>query len=148
MLVWRLIKTRYASSAFDGEGGRKYGGRWNSVGVSASYASDSAALAVLEVLVHLKDTDVPGYSLVSASIPDSLIEDIDKAALPADWYASAAALQVQSIGDKWLLTRSAVALRVPTVIVPHGKNMLLNPVHPESGRISVLSIEPFVFDQR
>ncbi|MEO8946700.1 MAG: RES domain-containing protein, partial [Gemmatimonadaceae bacterium] len=32
MQLWRLVKTKYASSAFDGEGARLYGARWNSPG--------------------------------------------------------------------------------------------------------------------
>ena len=29
---WRLLKTKHAAHAFDGEGARLYGGRWNSPG--------------------------------------------------------------------------------------------------------------------
>ena len=44
MRVWRLVKTKYAASAFDGDGARMHGGRWNSVGVAAVYGADSEAL--------------------------------------------------------------------------------------------------------
>ena len=36
-----------------GEGARLYGGRWNSSGRAMVYAASDAALAVLEVRVHL-----------------------------------------------------------------------------------------------
>jgi RES domain-containing protein len=39
-------------------------------------------------------------------------------------------------------------LRVPSVLVPHAWNMLLNPLHPEAGQARVLAIEPFGFDPR
>ena len=50
---WRIIKARYAKSAFDGEGARQFGGRWNSPGVPIIYTSSSMSLAALEMLVHL-----------------------------------------------------------------------------------------------
>lgn len=51
---WRLVQADYAAHAFDGEGARLYGGRWNSPGQCAVYTAGSLALAALEVLVHLK----------------------------------------------------------------------------------------------
>ena len=59
--AWRLSKTRYAGTAFDGEGARLNGGRWNSVGTRVAYASASIALATLEVLVGLQDTAVLSF---------------------------------------------------------------------------------------
>ena len=39
---WRIVKSRYASTAFDGEGARLYGGRWNSSGTRMVYSLESA----------------------------------------------------------------------------------------------------------
>jgi RES domain-containing protein len=51
VLAWRLCREPFADLA--GEGARRYGGRWNSPGRPNVYAASSAALAVLEVHVHL-----------------------------------------------------------------------------------------------
>ena len=51
---WRLVHARYVAHAFDGEGARLYGGRWNSPGRPAVYTAGSLALAALEVLVHMQ----------------------------------------------------------------------------------------------
>jgi len=51
--IWRLVKAGRTHSAWDGEGAFRFGGRWNSRGVRAVYASSSLALALLETLVHL-----------------------------------------------------------------------------------------------
>ena len=50
---WRIVPENQAASAFDGEGARLYGGRWNSVGVAMVYASQHKSLAALEVRVHI-----------------------------------------------------------------------------------------------
>lgn len=149
MQVWRLVKARHASSAFDGEGARLYGARWNSAGVRVAYASSDPALAVLEVLVHLKDTTLlPSYSLVSGSIPDALVEDLDPLRLPKEWRSSPPPATVQAIGDDWIRSSSSLALRVPSVLVPSGSNLLINPAHPDFSQVTVGSIEPYRFDAR
>src|SRR3954466_15044499 len=51
MRAWRIC--RYAYADLTGGAARLWGGRWNSPGRPLVYAADSAALAVLEVRVHL-----------------------------------------------------------------------------------------------
>ena len=41
----RLVLSKYAESAFDGQGARLFGGRWNSKGTPMVYAASSLALA-------------------------------------------------------------------------------------------------------
>ncbi|HZQ55388.1 MAG TPA: RES family NAD+ phosphorylase [Bryobacteraceae bacterium] len=56
-----------------GEGARRVGGRWHSIGHPVVYMAESVALAVLENLVHMTRQDFPrGYVVVAASIPDRL----------------------------------------------------------------------------
>jgi RES domain-containing protein len=149
MRLWRLIKTKYAESAFDGEGARLHGGRWNSPGTLVAYASDSSALAVLEVLVNLKDDSIlSSYSLVSATTPDKLIETLDRRALPPNWSSSPIPPAVQAIGDKWARSKSSLALRVPSAIVEASDNLLINPAHSEFDRFEVTAIDAFKFDKR
>ena len=75
--LYRLIKTTRAPEAFNGEGARLYGGRWNSPGLRAVYTSGSRALALLETLVHL-DTSapLPAFSLVAVEIGQDDIEHV------------------------------------------------------------------------
>ncbi len=56
--VWRICRRPFAD--LSGEGARLYGGRWNSPGRPLIYAAETAALAVLEVRVHL---DLDWYTL-------------------------------------------------------------------------------------
>ncbi|MDX6710688.1 MAG: hypothetical protein QOH96_1704, partial [Blastocatellia bacterium] len=71
--AWRIVKTRLAAQAFDGEGARLYGGRWNSVGVRMVYTAGSLSLAVLEIFVHIENTDIlPTYSVCAVHF-DSVV---------------------------------------------------------------------------
>ena len=149
MQVWRLVKTKYAHSAFTGDGARLHGGRWNSVGTAAVYGSDSAALAVLEVLVHLHDSrPLASYSMVTATVPNALIETVDAASLPDGWDAFPVAAAVQAFGDAWLRGKRRLALKVPSAVVRDGFNVLINPAHKGFARIEVAPPRPYTFDAR
>ena len=56
MTAIRLFRSRY--SPRDATGAKLQGGRWNSVGREMLYASESLALACLEVLVHIKNASL------------------------------------------------------------------------------------------
>ena len=85
MIVWRLTLKQHAAP--DGEGARRYGGRWNTPGTPVVYTSGTLSLAALEYLVHV-DSDILPDGLVSirATIPDGLkIEAISASHLPLEW---------------------------------------------------------------
>jgi RES domain-containing protein len=138
VLAWRLCREPFA--ALDGEGARRYGGRWNSAGRPLVYAASTAALAVLEVRVHL---DLPSnllpddYVLVTIDFDDLTIEAV--ATMPEDCRA---------FGDDWLSTQRTPLLRVPSAIVEESPNILLNPLHPDAGHAAIAAIRPFAFDPR
>lgn len=147
--VWRIVKARHATGAFSGEGARLYGGRWTSRGRRVVYTSASAALAILEVLVHLEAPALlPAYVLIPVGIPHDLIQRLDTTALPPDWREYPALARLQEIGDAWLDAAATPALQVPSAIVPAEFNFLLNPAHPEFTRILVGEPRPYTFDPR
>ena len=149
LTLWRLAKSRYAGSAFDGEGARLNGGRWNSVGVRVAYASESRALAALEVMVGLqKSRYLPTYSLVSAQLDESAVETLPIAALPANWRNYPPAPESQALGDRWIAEQRSLALRVPSALVDGEFNYLINPVHPDFKNVTISTPAPFVFDAR
>lgn len=147
--AWRLVKTRYAATAFSGDGARQYGGRWNSVGVAVSYASGSAALATLEVMVGVQSSALLGtYSLCGVSFDDELVEDLPPDRLPADWRNHPPAPSTQAIGDSWAEAGHSLVLRVPSAVIPFEPNYLIRPTHPDIARLRVLAPEPYIFDPR
>jgi len=146
---WRIVKSKWAASAFDGEGARRSGGRWNSSGVRIVYTCATQSLAVLEVLVHLEDSSIlPSYSVIRAEFGDDLVESLEPSALPPNWADPVAPLETQRIGDEWIRQQSSVVLRVPSVIVPQEYNYLLNPQHPDFPAIKLGAPQHFPFDSR
>jgi RES domain-containing protein len=138
MRIWRVCRRPFAD--LSGEGARHYGGRWNSPGRPMVYAAESAALAVLEVRVHL-DLDwrvLPDdYVLMTIETGDLVAETL--AETPGDPRAA---------GDAWLASGRSALLRAPSVIVPESFNVLVNPAHRDAARLAVASIRPFAFDAR
>ena len=149
--AWRIIKRQYANHAFDGEGSRLYGSRWTSPGQAVSFAAASLSLATLEVLVHLQSSaPLADYVVFRVGFPDHLVEDLDRSSLPPTWRDSPAPPELQAIGDAWVRGASSVVLRVPSVIVPHEHNYLINPAHPQFATLIIdgpvpLEVDPWVF---
>ena len=146
---WRISKSRYAARAFDGEGARVYGGRWNSPGTRVAYASESVALATLEVLVGLQDTSLlTSYSLIKVEFPEELVETLNRRRLPPRWNEHPPTPETQRIGDIWVAEGRSAVLKVPSAVVEAEHNYLLNPAHERFGRIEVHRATPFRLDPR
>ena len=147
--AWRIVKNRYVDQAFNGEGARINGGRWNSPGYRAVYVSESRALATLEVLAGLgSEAPLVNYSLVGVRFDDDLVSGIDPAAFPDGWDNNPPGPASQSVGDLWLAKQKSVVLRVPSVIVPAESNYVLNPGHPDFVKVVIDPPEELRIDPR
>ena len=147
--AWRIVKTRYARSAFDGEGTSVNPGRWNSRGVPVAYASESRSLALLEALVHLQDAEVlPSFSFVGAVFPDDLVEVVSELSLPRDWRASPARQATRDLGDRWIAEARSAVLRVPSTIIEEEHNYLINPAHPDFRLVRTIPPRIFALEGR
>lgn len=70
MRVWRLTRQRHVSTAFEGIGSERVGGRWSPRGLRVVYTSESIALCVLELLVHwVKRRQTAILKVPSAIVP-------------------------------------------------------------------------------
>lgn len=149
MRAYRLAKAARAAEAFNGEGARVYGGRWNRAGTPMVYAAENRALAALEVLVHVGAAERHlQFVVFEIDIPDALTLTLAPAGLPADWQSPAPAASTQAIGSAWQKAGKSAALRVPSVLVPGEHCVLLNPVHPGTRKIIVNFPTVFTFDGR
>ena len=109
------------------------------------YCASSVSLCCLEVLVHT-DSDL---------IPDNLTWSW--AQLPAepeqlpDERHPANLERTRALGKRWIDSRSSLALRVPSIIIPHTEvdfNVLLNPTHESFSELRWTRGGVFMFDPR
>ncbi|MGP3593189.1 RES family NAD+ phosphorylase [Vagococcus sp. WN89Y] len=150
MIFYRLVTRRFASEAWTGGGANQFGGRWNHKGHPAVYVATSVSLAALEMLVHVhSERLLARYKLFSIEIADKHIEHLDKQWLPPDWQENPAPLSTMDLGTAWLEARSAIALVLPSCVIPMENNAILNPQHEHfSSQLKTVKELPFVFDSR
>ncbi len=147
MISWRLVHERFASTAFDGEGARLYGGRWNHRGQKVVYTSGAISLATLELLAGLPSIKIlDAYVCIPVDMPSEVILDVD--ALPEGWDSIPAGSISKDIGSAWIQEGLSPVLKVPSVIIPSEMNYLLNPVHPDFGKLKIYKPRAFRFDPR
>lgn len=152
MNVWRLTKAKWANTAYSGEGARLFGSRWNNPGYPLVYTAEHISLAVLEILANDRETRFAAlqktYRLIPAEVPAALVEIVTEAELPEGWNAVPAGPVSQDVGDAWFLESRSAVLRVPSVIIPLESNFLINPIHPDFGKIAVGDPQPLRIDPR
>jgi RES domain-containing protein len=144
--LWRIFN--YVE--LTGVGGLVSSGRWHSRGSEIVYLAETPAAALLERLVHLEidPDDVPiTYQLLAIDSPDDMAFDtVDVNVLPSDWQGNDAI--TRPIGDRWLRDKRSPFLRVPSAIMPHTLNWLLNPNHADASRAKIVDVISAPFDQR
>lgn len=149
MKLYRLSKTAYAGD-LSGLGAMKFGGRWNSSGNPMVYTSESRALCMLELLVHLGRNELPPeMAFTILDIPDlRLNECLKPDVLPAGWNQYPFHHSSRRLGDTFLQQRKYLMLQVPSALVPEEYNFLINPLHPSFSEIRISRIQAFQFNER
>jgi len=141
--VWRISKPGHGKATPNGTGAH----RWNSPGAPIIYAAESRALAVLEMLGHLKAEDLlDPYVLIEIGVPGGVVRALDESSLPARWRSGPPPSEAKEFGDGWLRRAECPVLRVPSALLPDEYNFLLNTQHPEFFRLSFGEPLPFRFD--
>lgn len=131
--AYRIVKRKFAGTAFSGEGARLYGGRWNSPGLAVVYTSSTIALAVLEWRAHLTQWPAPPVMIIEIEFSSGLMTCA--ARLPNNWRQLPAPKANSAVGDNWVKSGKSAVLQLPSAVVPEEFNYLLNPAHPDFGKI-------------
>lgn len=149
MKVYRISKNKYLND-LSGEGARLFGGRWNKKGFPMLYTSESLALSVLELLVHLDSQFVKGgFSYMELEIPEEIdIEIVNPAILNQNWRQHPPLSFLQDYGTQWLRTQEALVLKVPSAVLPTSSNYLINPKHPDIDKIKIIAVGDLNLDSR
>jgi RES domain-containing protein len=150
VIAYRIGTKAYAGTklaAFGGQGSLYGDGRWHHRGRLACYLASHRSLAYLEILAHLeRQSSIQPHVLWSIEIPDTFVTDLP-VPLPKNWRTNLEA--TRRLGDTWLAGKTAVALRVPSAIIPSEFNYLLNPAHPAFDLAwGKDNPEPLEFDKR
>jgi RES domain-containing protein len=147
MNVYRLSKSLYIRD-ISGTGGLYGSGRWHEKGTRILYTSQTLSLAKLEVLANTKQ--IPrNYSLLVLHIPDDLeypellIQD-----LPPNWNSFPHPAELVAFTNQWISENKYLVMKVPSVHSPFESNFLINPLHPQAGRLTIVDILPHAFDER
>jgi RES domain-containing protein len=98
---------------------------------------------MLEVRVHMDLSAVylSKFVIMKIAVQDDLqVERMN--AEPLDEAAT------RALGDAWLRKSSSSICRVKSALAPDSYNYLINPLHPDAGKISIEAVAPLVFDAR
>jgi len=147
--AWRITSPKYRKSAFDGEGARLYGGRWNNKGIPIVYLANSRALAAMELLIHVTSHQIlENYLLIPVEFGEEFVLSLSSNDLPKNWTQKPAPQSTRNIGDEWASCQSSLILEIPNVLFPEESNYLLNPHHQDFEKLEIGSPESFNFDSR
>jgi len=146
-----MTPAAHADRALAGASAALRGGRWNSKGMPAVYASLDAATTVLETLATIDPADAPegGFRLLQLELPDDapLLEP-KLTALPEGWDLAEKTAEVQEFGDAFLRSGKELVMIVPGATLSESRNAVINPSHPRAGEIKIARSRKFSFDPR
>ena len=131
MTLIRLCRSRYSPK--DATGSRLHGGRWNSPGRAVLYASSTLALACLEVLVHIRNTNLMPRDYVHCEIevPDTLIYPWKLTGEVALARIESAVLS-REFGDRWIASTTLLPNRWEDYLrsLPQSERDVLSAIDP------------------
>lgn len=80
---------------------------------------------------------------------DEVITQVFRKNLPADWRTIAAYSSLQRIGSAWYQSLDSVVLKVPSAVIPHEYNYVINTEHPQFAKsVKHVGNEPYFWDER
>ena len=150
MIVYRIAKKKIRSNDLSGQGAAIEGGRWNSEEIVALYTSASRSLALLELLVHVEESELPpNLFITTIDIDDTApMLEISGADLPADWWITEH-LKLKKTGDQIFREKNFIAIKAPSAVMPQEYNYILNPLFPRYyDLVKIISTEDYSRDER
>ncbi len=149
MIVYRLANKKY-SNDLSGIGAEITGGRWNFKGIRVLYTADSRALCMAEIAVHTPVGLMPrDYFIITLEIPDyPQIAQLEIELLQKDWRKFPYSKVTQELGENFINENRQLYIKVPSAIVQGDFNILINSLHLDFDKVTIVKIEKFDFDER
>ena len=150
MIVSRIAKTRERARDLSGKGAFMYGGRWNNNGIFMLYTSINISLAMLEVLVHADESEIPPKMFITQIeiADDAPIYKFPDSQLPENWR-DPDNLSLKVLGDRLMTDKKFLGIQVRSAVLPSEFNVLLNPLFPEyANLIKIIGVHTLETDLR
>ena len=149
MYLYRVVRNKYLYD-LSGAGSKLFGGRWNSPGIPALYTSASKSLAVLESLTNTPPAILQNdFSILIVEIKGRILaHEFHEKDLPKNWKVYPAPINLAKLGDKWLLARKKLLIKVPSVVIPSEFNYIINPLHEDMNKVKIIAAEKLELDGR
>ncbi len=150
MLVYRIVKLKKRTRDLSGTGAYNEGGRWNNEGVFALYTSENEALAMLEVLVSVDETELPpNMFIMTIQVDDKApIYDIPDKSLPKNWRLPENFF-LKEWGSRILIENKFIAIKARSAVMQRLYNYVLNPCFPGFYKlIKVINVQKLEIDTR
>lgn len=132
---------------FDASGSKLYPGRWNAPDTPVIYASEHYSTAMLEKLAHGNGRLPPNQHYVEITIPNGITYEVVTGDLLPGWDAPDPSV-ARAFGAAWRRELRAAILLVPSLVARIERNVVINPDHPQAGRITHGLHVPVWWDQR
>ena len=146
MIVYRIQLARY-TDFLSGNWALDHPARWHKKGDKVIYTSDSLALAVLEMIANVNGIENLPPNLIYVQYEfSSRYQEILDYKFKKEEYLSYG--ESQELGHEWVKGYDKVCLKVPSILIPHSSNVLINPSHPDFRGIDVSQPEPLLSDSR
>ncbi|GHE62468.1 hypothetical protein GCM10019059_22520 [Camelimonas fluminis] len=145
--AYRIGDPNGAFPIFDATGSTIAPGRWNTPGSPMIYAAANFSTALLEKLIYGSGQIPPNQHYVEITIPAGVTYEVLPEPLVPGWDASPPTVS-KAFGDTWSKERRSLILIVPSVVARIDRNILINPAHPDFGKIETGLHVPVYWDQR
>jgi len=143
--VYRIHDRRFP--ALSGGGAAIRGGRWNPPGIPVVYTSVAYEGTILEMLARVVARGVPTGQVASRIVlpENAAVHTFDETGHP-DWRRWR---RSHDVGREWVDSGRTFALVVPSLVArPWGRNVVLNPAHPDFARVRVAEVVDVRWDPR
>jgi len=148
MNLFRIASGDYIND-LSGTGAKLYGGRWNHNGTPLLYCSENISLSILEILVHFDGLTIPNnLFLLHLELADKYIDEFPKTKFKKIQKYPNAEIEFKKEGQRWIKLNNALALKVPSIIIPGEFNILLNPLNENFKTLKKIKKEKLELDQR
>ena len=142
MNIYPISNCRFIAG-LTGVGAATYSTRWSSKGIYILYTAATPSLALLESVVHISKLPVTGSCMMVLDIQEIAIAD-----LPLNWQQYSPPDILKKWGNEFVKYNKAVALKLPSAIMPEEYNYLSNSSSTNFKKVKITGKRPLPIDDR